>query len=556
MEQLRYQKNDWIRAVFALSAGFFSLLTSRYYEKVVIVLAFLMVAVAFFFLDRRYTLSKFPSFDRVSVWIFTVVSLYLVYRYYLFCVNVDYLTDWKTNGLWVWIFRLAALLSLPFVFFMTNRVGGFLLERGKRLWKESTAWDKGIFFAVVLSSFALSFVLCSLTSVFTNPQTEGFVNPNSGTHEVWFDVLFTSDSGHLYVRDAFWNPSCTQNDIRQPFFALLSLPFSLVADAVSLLPFQDSFGAALLAEQMICVYCSGLLMAGMLNLKGFSKYAFVFFYCSVAGNFLFAFILEQYAFSVFYLLLGVSCIVQKRREGALLIPFAAGGLATTVLMAPMATEAYGYRKSFQEGMISFLTGCLKMAGIFLLIMALFGQLTQLAPARLAASIKELVQFTGEKVAFFDIFCQYTHFVANLFSIPALRIATESLIWEASVPSLQLNVPTSVSVIGIVLFVEAVLAFVCCRKERFAGICAYWILCSLAILLVLGWGAQENGMILYSMYFAWAFVGLFASLIKKVCRGNEIALGALFAGLGLLFFVTNLLSMIEIVRFGMEYYPVQ
>ncbi|MGN1235159.1 MAG: hypothetical protein ACI4U2_04200, partial [Christensenellaceae bacterium] len=105
-----------------------------------------------------------------------------------------------------------------------------------------------------------------------------------------------------------------------------------------------------------------------------------------------------------------------------------------------------------------------------------------------------------------------------------------------------------------LFVLAVAAYVVCRKERFATVCAYWILVSLVILAGLGWGAAENGMVLYSMYFAWAFIGLYASVFYKLVKNQYVRVGVT-AAVALFFLVWNGIALAEIVSFGVTYYPV-
>ena len=36
-----------------------------------------------------------------------------------------------------------------------------------------------------------------------------------------------------------------------------------------------------------------------------------------------------------------------------------------------------------------------------------------------------------------------------------------------------------------------------------------------ILCIIGWGTMENGLVLYSLYFAWAFLILIYKLLKRV-----------------------------------------
>ena len=555
-EFFRYRKGDLIRLLFALSAGFFSVLTARYNEKLLIAIAFAVTFAAAFCLDRKFgwtDIEKLPKLPFVLVG--AAAAGVVLYRYQGFTGEAVPVGDayivWKNKAL----FLLFDVASFPFVAVAFTRAAEFARNKGSEAWKKSGIVDRVLFFCVLAFACVAVGVICSLTNVFYDPQTDSFENPAGDGHAVWFDVLFTTDSGHLLRRDAFWNPSCVQNDIRQPFFALLALPFALVAEVISWIPVPNLFAAVLLVEQIVCVWITGLLAAKLLKLEGAVGHVFALCFFAAAGNFLFAFILEQYAFAVFWLMLAVCASVEKRESGCALTAFAAGGLATSILFAPMATRAYGHGKTFKEGCAALVVDCLKVAGWFLLILCAFGQLTQFAPARLLEAWEEISSFTGDKIGFAEIFFQYTHFVRNLFLAPAMQISMRAEIWEVDgVPSLQLYPAEGVSVTGIVLFVLAVACFVYCRKERFAGICAYWILVSAVILLGVGWGAAENGMILYSMYFVWAFLGLYASAIVKVVRGNRIALVCVFSAAAFFFFVWNGIALAEIIRFGITYYP--
>ena len=42
-------------------------------------------------------------------------------------------------------------------------------------------------------------------------------------------------------------------------------------------------------------------------------------------------------------------------------------------------------------------------------------------------------------------------------------------------------------------------------DFFSKICFAWVLFSVVLLAIVGYGASENGFILYSYYFSWAFI---------------------------------------------------
>ena len=72
--------------------------------------------------------------------------------------------------------------------------------------------------------------------------------------------------------------------------------------------------------------------------------------------------------------------------------------------------------------------------------------------------------------------------------------------------------------------------------------------------LLGWGAKENGMILYTLYFGWAFVSLIVMLIDKLPEKLNVLKYVLYAASIIALMYFNIPGIIEIIRFGVTYYP--
>ena len=79
---------------------------------------------------------------------------------------------------------------------------------------------------------------------------------------------------------------------------------------------------------------------------------------------------------------------------------------------------------------------------------------------------------------------------------------------------------------------------------------------MVILLLLGWGTSENGLILYGLYFGWAILMLLFQLIEKL--GETLKLNILLPLVSLLCAVIllywNVPSILEMVQFAIQYYP--
>ena len=61
------------------------------------------------------------------------------------------------------------------------------------------------------------------------------------------------------------------------------------------------------------------------------------------------------------------------------------------------------------------------------------------------------------------------------------------------------------------------------KLRAARIAGAWIGFSALLLLAVGWGAPENGMILYTLYFGWAFAVLLFRLLQRAAEKLKFGL---------------------------------
>ena len=86
----------------------------------------------------------------------------------------------------------------------------------------------------------------------------------------------------------------------------------------------------------------------------------------------------------------------------------------------------------------------------------------------------------------------------------------------------------------------------------------WFACSALLLGVMGWGASENGMVLYASYFCWAYLLLPCLALKQTFPNAERKRTVLFASLcgaaavGLLAY--NAAALVEVMQFALQYYP--
>ena len=160
--------------------------------------------------------------------------------------------------------------------------------------------------------------------------------------------------------------------------------------------------------------------------------------------------------------------------------------------------------------------------------------------------------SGHELTLMDKVFQYTEFIRDCIAAPNAGMSTaigEHISW-------QLNEATGINVAGIVILLLAVISAVWNRHKKISQLAAEWIGLSAALLFVLGWGTTENGLILYTLYFGWAFLVLLFQLAQKIeSKLNTsfiLPILSVCAAAGLA--VINIPAMIEMVHFAINYFP--
>ena len=77
-----------------------------------------------------------------------------------------------------------------------------------------------------------------------------------------------------------------------------------------------------------------------------------------------------------------------------------------------------------------------------------------------------------------------------------------------------------------------------------------------LLLVIGWGSPENGMVLYSLYFSWAFFVLLFLLMDWIAEKGKMKLlvPAVSCVAAAALIVCNYHGMADLLAFATRYYP--
>ena len=434
------------------------------------------------------------------------------------------------NGESTGVTVLSIMVSLLLVLFSSIVICAFfyltytkLLSLFAKIYKTFDKKDKVTFLAIfgVFATFII--VSYSLTFVFW------------GTSQS-YDVIYTSDTGVLFSTNCWLNIRDLENDLRQPLFGLVSAPFSVIPYAIStVLFFIPNLYAFLFAiSQAAILILSLFLIVKLMNL-GAEK---ILVYCIFISSFpsiLFALNLEQYIFALFFLVLFVYANKLKVGNQEELFLASTGSLLTSAALFPLL---YKRNLSVKKNALYFVN----LALVFVSLCFIFGRGPYFID--IISKIQELLSFSGQGLSLFDRLKQYTVFICSCFVFPSTQIVENSI---------QQTAANSFNLFGIFIFVVATVSFFLNRKDSFAKISFAWICFSFVMLGVVGWGAKENGMVLYSLYFGWAFVSLLVLLVNKIPKKLITIKYVIYSAALLVLLFFNIQGIVEILKFGITYF---
>ena len=431
---------------------------------------------------------------------------------------------------------IAAVVSIPALFVYLYWFFGWFSERMREVFHASDRVERWyLIIACVLFALAISLVY-SKTSV--------FYAANASSDNVWdkIDIVYSSDSSMLTEQNVFYNIAASENDIRQPMFGVFAAPFALAASLVSKAIMQPgAYPAMVQIVQSVFLALGLVLIVRMTGASGAVKALALVCGTLLYPTLLFLLNVEQYVFPVFWLILLVWMIVQGEERGRSTAWVAASGSMLTSGILLLILPGKGtFKEKVRQGALAVL--------LFAVVMILLGRVAMVLSS--SETIRFLVQFAGEKLPFLARAKQYSVFLASCFVAPAAEI---TLFPNGGAVFQQAEV-TGWSIAGFVGLLAAIAGFVVNRKRVFAQICAGWVAFSLVLLCLIGWGTSENGLVLYTLYFGWAFVALIVMLITRVLEKWRAAQIGAFSVAALALLVVNAQSIAAFVRFGLEHYP--
>ena len=504
-----------------------------------------LVALAILIFRFRFLERTFAKRVRWIAILSGVLALYAAYCYGdLFYYHLQSLAGELTSATAVGLLSrfgmiftiIAAVVSIPALFVYLYWFFGWFSERMREVFHASDRVERWyLIIACVLFALAISLVY-SKTSV--------FYAANASSDNVWdkIDIVYSSDSSMLMEQNVFYNIAASENDIRQPMFGVFAAPFALAASLVSKAIMQPgAYPAMVQIVQSVFLALGLVLIVRMTGASGAVKALALVCGTLLYPTLLFLLNVEQYVFPVFWLILLVWMIVQGEERGRSTAWVAASGSMLTSGILLLILPGKGtFKEKVRQGALAVL--------LFAVVMILLGRVAMVLSS--SETIRFLVQFAGEKLPFLARAKQYSVFLASCFVAPAAEI---TLFPNGGAVFQQAEV-TGWSIAGFVGLLAAIAGFVVNRKRVFAQICAGWIAFSLVLLCLIGWGTSENGLVLYTLYFGWAFVALIVMLISRVLEKWRAAQIGVLSAAALTLLAVNAQSIAALVRFGLEHYP--
>lgn len=428
---------------------------------------------------------------------------------------------------------LVALAAGPMCFGYFLWFTGFMYDFGKRFFEGSDFIERmyllwaGIFFAAII------YMTFMCTQAFYGAHVNG----------AWynFDLIYSADSGYLVHEDVFRNVGASQNDLRQPLYGVFSMPFALVAWLISKVLFflPQAYVTVLQIIQMFLYLVAVVLLSRMLETKGPEKILFLLMMSSTYPVLIFSLTSEQYLMAVFYLVLMIYLRQEKNKAGLLYIA-ATGSMLTTGIFFPLVT----WDRRFK----TFACNTMKLCGAFFGVMILSGRLTTFLD--IGSYIAGYAPYVGGDVTPLSKLMQYVNFVGSCFVAPASRVDFETY----SHVSWQMVPVTAWRVFGFVVLIGAVLGVLCRPRAAFSKICGVWIGFSFLLLGVIGWGTIDNGLMLYTLYFGWAYVAMCFQLIDRGLAWDRAVKMAVMLGVTAVVLMFNVLALRDVLVFATQFFP--
>ena len=259
-----------------------------------------------------------------------------------------------------------------------------------------------------IAVYACLFLMTCIYVVYAYSNSVAFYD----THRFGFvyDAIYTSDSTDLFQPSAYVYLAHTENDLRQPLFALFAAPLLGFSYLISF-PFSVTIRAIIIdCTQIGIMLIANYLIAKSLKIKTPYRICYMLISCSMYSYLLFSLMMEQYIVTYFWLavLIYTYCIPSMNDDFPIL--GAGGTLLTSFVALPFLPNINPIKnpKSWFRQMC-------RVASKFLILLIVFCKFDVII--NLFSRAKFLVGFTGKNISFMDRVFQFSEFIKNCFIAP-------------------------------------------------------------------------------------------------------------------------------------------
>lgn len=443
------------------------------------------------------------------------------------------------------VYRIAAILlatiSLVLIFTICVLIADYLKRRLLPLFCEIKNYEWTVYIIIAVAFCILSCIAFSSSNAFYD--THGITRD--------YDLVYTSDSLEIYKNNAFLRLYHSQNDLKQPLFMLFAAPFTGAFYLLSL-PFSgvaEWIQPMLINIPQICMLVfSFVMLAKCLHLSPAERICFVAFCSSTYTVLLFSFMIEQYLITFFWMILAVYLFCENHRADTVALVGAGGTMVTSLTLLPCASDSINLKKpSSAKQVIRASEMPIFIFGYFVLMFSNCNTVF-----RTNYILNEITKFSSSEQVLLGNLRMYSEFIVNCFWTPSASVMPSKFFRDTS---WQLNEAAAFNFAAIAIIIISAVGFWYTRSRRISKIAALWSGYSFILLCIMGWGAFENGMILYALYFGWGFFVLcfqFLKLASDLLKRKyvlPIVSGCIFV----LFTIVNCSGIAEIIKFAASCY---
>ena len=431
-------------------------------EKWVMIISFLISIVSSLILVKFVFKNIYKKICVSRAIIAFLFGIYIASYYYIYHNNIPYKgAFYEFSSLPLFVLSILALTTI--IYYLIEK----LFPIVKDFFISLTKVEKWLIIIAFVGSTLMATIIYAKTSAFY------FVNG------INWDLIYTSDSSAIYLFDTFFNVNSSLNEPgKQPLFGVFSLPFAVISKLFSQILFfiPNGYAVFLVAFQLTAMVIAWIMLARLLKLNENKKWELFLLFICCFSTISFAFILEQYILSFFYVILTIYCYYNMKGDTNYAFVASAGSLVTSGVLMPFISKPNKFKK--------YLINIGKCILAFLLITTILGRLPFIFEF-FQNVFANLNAYGGNSVSISDKMMQFLNFVKGLFlAIPA---AAQPSFADGPVEHISyLLLPVHhYSVIGILILGLCIASIILNRKNKMAIISFCWVCFSFFILFIIG-----------------------------------------------------------------------